>query len=92
MKLKNTTDIPDDKVREIIAFVKPNGLRTHNFDVIVRNTRHGFGGTFLEYREDESSTIRTKADYIIYPDRPKILANIQRDEKRTPVSKIIPRK
>jgi hypothetical protein len=85
MRLKNTTSFPDDRVREIIQFVKPSGLRTRNFDVVIRNTRHGFGGKFVGSREDDSSTTKTKAAYIIYPSRPKILANIQRDEKRLPV-------
>lgn len=35
MKVKNTTDIPNDVVREIISFTKPSGIS--KFDVIIRN-------------------------------------------------------
>lgn len=42
MKLKNTTTIPNEVVREIISFVKPSGI--HNFDVMVKNSRHAYRG------------------------------------------------
>ena len=37
-KLRNTTDIPDEQVREIIRLVRPSGIS--NFDVMVKNGRH----------------------------------------------------
>lgn len=36
MKLINTTNIPNERVRELIRFSKPNGVK--NVDVAVRNT------------------------------------------------------
>jgi hypothetical protein len=46
MKLKNFANIPDDKVKETIEFVKPNGLATPIYDVIVKNGHSGNGGHF----------------------------------------------
>lgn len=40
MRLKNYINIPDKKIREVIQFVRPNGLS--NFDIRVSNSRHDF--------------------------------------------------
>jgi Primase X len=45
MKLVNTTNFPEDKIREIIQFVKPNNLPTSNFDVRVTNSSGHYQGT-----------------------------------------------
>ncbi len=37
-KLRNSTDLPDSLIREVIDFVRPNGVR--NIDVYVENRRH----------------------------------------------------
>jgi hypothetical protein len=37
MRLKNYTDISDDKIRQIIKFVRPNGIS--NFDVRISNSQ-----------------------------------------------------
>lgn len=39
MKIRNTTDMSDDLVRRVIAFVRPPGVR--RFDVMVRNAGRG---------------------------------------------------
>jgi len=43
MRLKNTTDIPDETLREIIRFVSPNGVT--KVSVTVRNGRSEYHGT-----------------------------------------------
>jgi hypothetical protein len=42
MKLRNTTDIPNDVVKEIIRFVKPPGIT--RFDVMLRNCASRYAG------------------------------------------------
>ena len=42
MRIKNTTKIPDQLVREVINFVKPSGIT--NFDVMVKNAEWGLAG------------------------------------------------
>ena len=46
MRLKNYTDIPNERIREIIRFVRPNGIS--NFDVKITNTKRGYSG--IAYR------------------------------------------
>jgi hypothetical protein len=41
MKLHNTTDIPDETVREVLNFVRPSGV--HHVDVYVENRSYGVG-------------------------------------------------
>lgn len=36
MKITNSTDLPNDLVREIISFVRPSGIS--NFDVMIKNS------------------------------------------------------
>lgn len=42
MRLKNTTDIPNEAIREVIRFVRPPGIS--GFDVSVKNTARGLAG------------------------------------------------
>lgn len=42
MRLNNYTNIPDDKIRHIIKFVRPS--RISNFDVKISNSQSGIGG------------------------------------------------
>lgn len=48
MRLKNYTDIPDDKIREIISFVRP--ARISNFDVRISNSKRWThcGGCYVD--------------------------------------------
>jgi hypothetical protein len=39
LRLENYTAIPDDKIRDIISFVRPLGIS--NFDVKIKNYRYG---------------------------------------------------
>jgi hypothetical protein len=48
LKLINTTDIPDEEVREIIRFVSPNGLLTSKYKIRLNNSSRGTNGYFLE--------------------------------------------
>jgi hypothetical protein len=43
IRLTNYTDIPDEKTREIIRFVRPNGIS--GFDIRISNSKHIFAGT-----------------------------------------------
>ena len=47
MQLRNSTNIPNDTIRELIRFVRPNGIS--NFDVMVKNTTHGCCGRAYWY-------------------------------------------
>lgn len=42
MRLKNYTNISDEKIRRIIKFVRPNGIS--NFDMKIGNSQSGIGG------------------------------------------------
>jgi hypothetical protein len=44
MKLRNTTDVPDEQVREIVRIVRPSGIA--NFDVMVKNGRYYRGRAY----------------------------------------------
>jgi hypothetical protein len=46
LKLKNTTDIPIERIREIIKFVKPRGLLTPRYVIRITNSRRGHVGKF----------------------------------------------
>jgi hypothetical protein len=43
MRLENTTDIPNELIREIIRFTRPPGIS--KFDVRVTNCSHSYKGT-----------------------------------------------
>lgn len=47
-KLRNTTNVPDPLVREVIAFVRPHGVR--NVDVYVENRSWGVGSGWASNR------------------------------------------
>jgi hypothetical protein len=66
--LQNTTDFTNEKIREIIDFVKPNNLPTSKFDVRVTGLSDGtFTGYAIPSRE-----------------RPVIVLRIGRNEKKFP--------
>lgn len=46
MRVKNTTTIPSNLVREIIQFVRPSGIS--NFDVMVKNGEHLVGKAYYK--------------------------------------------
>ncbi len=78
MKLANTTNFPDDKIREIIDFVKPNNLPTSNFDVRVTNSDGQCCGVF--YKGGGYAKKGIGSD----PNRPLILARVSPNEKKFP--------
>lgn len=43
MRIKNYTNISDERIRQIIKFVRPNGIS--NFDIRISNSQKLFGGT-----------------------------------------------
>ena len=47
MKLQNTTDLSEERIREIIEFVKPNGLITPKYTIRINNSSRGTNGYFL---------------------------------------------
>ena len=49
MRIENYTDFSKNQIREIIEFVKPNGLFTSKFDVKVTNSKHLYCGKFYRY-------------------------------------------
>lgn len=72
MRLKNNTDIPDDKIRQIIHFVRPNDIS--NFDVRISNSQKDiFRGTAYPRG-------------CVYHDtsNPFIVARVTKDEKAFP--------
>ena len=78
MKLKNFANIPDDKIKEIIEFVKPNGLATPRYDVIVKNGHGGNGGHFYSSGElivKYGLYPKTRAGFLISPKRAEILSH-----------------
>jgi len=78
--LKNSTDIPDETVREIIAFVRPRGLPTSKFDVMVTNCSGIFTG-------------KCYTDGYYSSDRPHIILRVTKNEKKFPyLSKYTPTK
>ena len=46
MRVKNTTNIPDKLIREIIAFTRPSGIS--NFDVMVKNGEYLAGRAYTQ--------------------------------------------
>jgi hypothetical protein len=72
MRLKNNTNISDDKIRQIINFVRPNGIS--KFDVRISNSgRSIFRGT--AYCEGSAYHDRTN---------PFIVIRVTKDEKAFP--------
>jgi hypothetical protein len=79
MRLKNYTDFPESKIREIISFVKPNGLPTSNFDIKVTNANHSHCGVFYE-----KGGYSRKSKAMGTGGRPLIIARITRNENEYP--------
>ena len=72
MRIKNYTDISDDKIRQIIQFVRPNGIS--NFDVRISNSqKHIFRGRAYI----EGSTYHDTAN-------PFIVIRVTKDENAFP--------
>lgn len=62
MKIKNTTEIPNEIVREVIQFVRPSGIS--NFDVMVKNS----GGRWVAgraYVSGKCSYHETSSPFIV---------------------------
>jgi hypothetical protein len=79
MRIRNYTDFPVDKIRDIIKFVKPNGLSTSNFDIKVTNASHNHCGVFYE-----KGGYSTKPKAMGTADRPLIIARITKNENEYP--------
>ena len=67
MKLQNTTDIPIERIREIIKFVKPNGLLTPSYMIRINNSSRGTSGYFL--RSSRNICIKLSKKNYPYPQR-----------------------
>jgi hypothetical protein len=67
LKLQNTTDIPIERIREIVKFVKPNGLLTPRYMIRINNSSRGTSGYFLQSRRD--ICIRLSKKNFPYPQR-----------------------
>lgn len=79
MRLRNYTEFTEQMLREIIAFVRPNGLFTANFDVKVTNSRNLYCGKFYE----RGGIARCKSA-LGTNDRPLIIARITKNENKYP--------
>ena len=71
LRLKNYTDIPDEKIRGTIAFVKPRNLPTSKFDVRVTKTTGIYKGVCY-------------SDGFQDPNRPHIIVRITKNENLFP--------
>ena len=79
MRVKNYTNLSKDRIREIIEFVKPNGLFTSNFDVKITNSNHLYCGKFYRYGGYGRSNSAMGAK-----GRPLIIARITKNENGYP--------
>jgi hypothetical protein len=79
LKLANTTNFPDEKIREIIQFVKPNNLPNSNFDVRVTNSSGHYNGMCYWY-----GCGYAKKGVGSNPNRPLIIARVSPDENKFP--------
>jgi hypothetical protein len=85
MKLVNTTNIPNEKVRKIIQFVKLK-LPGNSCDIEVRNTKRGFCGSFTpSIKELAGKETRSTATIMVVRERPLVYVGIQQDEKEFPI-------
>ena len=71
MKLQNTTNITDERLRQIIEFVKPNHLPTSTFDIRVTNSSTLYSGAIYPDGYHRS-------------DRPHIIVRITKNENEFP--------
>jgi hypothetical protein len=79
MKLANTTNFPDEKIREIIQFVKPNNLPSSVFDVTIKN---GGGSGYFRPSADLLIDTKFRSDRpIVCPKRTQIYATINNHDK-----------
>jgi hypothetical protein len=78
LRLKNYTDLSEDKIKEIMDFVKPSGLFTPKFDVRVTNTNYKYCGVFYETGGYAKKGVGSD------PSRPLIIARITAKEKGFP--------
>jgi hypothetical protein len=76
VKIQNTTDIPIQKINDIIAFVKPNNLPTSKFTVKIMNSELHIGSAGICYTQGTG-----------YTDRPLIKVRLSRTEKGYPYVK-----
>lgn len=67
MKLKNSSGIPDEQIREIINFVKPQGVT--KFDIEIKKSRFTFSGLAcpLQNRVLVKINKNLRFPYIKYP-------------------------
>lgn len=80
MKLINTTDIPDEEVREKIKFVIPNGVLTSKYTIRLNNSSNGTNGYFL--RSNLNICIRLSKKGYPYPQRRNYDPEIRRPKRR----------
>ena len=80
MKFINTTDIPDEEVREIIRFVIPNGLLISKYTIRLNNSSRGTRGYFLE--SNLSIYIRLSRKGYPYPRRQNNDSVIRRPKRK----------
>lgn len=73
MKIRNTTNIADERLREIIDFVKPNHLPTSTFTVKLTNSSSDIGSGGKCYGSGTG-----------YTNRPTIIVNLSPNEKGYP--------
>jgi hypothetical protein len=62
MRVKNHTDFPLEKIREVVRFVKPGDVA--RFDVRVSNSRHGLAGTAY-YAGSSYHRERTSVPFVV---------------------------
>jgi hypothetical protein len=79
MRLANTTNFPDERIREIMQFVKPNNLPTANFDVRVTNSSGAYQG--MCYHDGCGYA---KKGVGSDPNRPLVIARISADKNKFP--------
>lgn len=78
MRVKNYTNIPDERVRQIINSTRPNHLPTSNFDVKITNSSKRYSGVF--YEEGGYAKKGIGSD----PNRPLVVVRVTPDENRFP--------
>ena len=84
MRLKNYTNIPNNKIREIIEFVKPKNLLTSNFDVKVTNSSSILKGYFCAPSNKSAGRDTRSVKTVQVSKRPQIVARVTSDERKFP--------
>ncbi len=83
MRIKNTTDLSLEEIREIIRFVKPSGIPHTEYDVRITNTEGYCKGYFMGSAKDTD-----KSEWkigMVFPIRSQIVARISRNENDFPI-------